>query len=263
MERLTTRVRSLYLRQRTPVALILVSLITVASILDNSPLQLTAGLALLGLILQVLFEIEEKVTGSRTTTWYPTFQEALPHMSDEIERRLRRGLVRMRWIGVTQEAGWPFSQNLLIKILDGHFGKAACLQVELAAIDPDGEICRRPNGPDRDQVRSTKDRISRFVAAWGTQLVDRNSAIALYLYDHRPTWHALLVDDDTLFYSTAMPQNLPFASPQGGVEVVKIDGEEQDVERIRHFIAWFKSIALDARNTGRAVSSQSAKSGTT
>lgn len=39
--------------------------------------------------------------------------------------------------------------------------------------------------------------------------------LAAYLYDHRPTWHALLIDDDLLFYSVCFPQNLQFASPQG------------------------------------------------
>jgi hypothetical protein len=256
VDRLAARVRRLYFRQRTPVALILVATVTVASVVDYAPVQITAAVALLSLILQVIFEIDEKVTNTRTTIWYSTFQEALPHMTEEIEKRLSGGrTVRMSWVGVTHEAGWPFSQNILLKVLDGRLGSSASLRVELAFLDPDGEMCKRPDGPDRDQIRSTKEKIARFATTHHTQLTGHNSGMALYLYDHRPTWHALLIDDDTLFYSTCLPQNLPFASPQGGVEVVKDDAGEHSAERIRHFIAWFNIITLEARAAGKFVGS--------
>jgi hypothetical protein len=204
----------------------------------------------------VLFEIDEKVTESKAKIWYPSFQAALPHMTEEIARRLRHRHVKMRWIGVTHEAGWPFSQNILLEVLAGRLGPSASLHIELALLDPDGQICQRPDGPAREQIRSTTEKISRFISLHSKQLTNHGSSITVCMYDHRPTWHALLVDDDILYYSAAMPQNLPFASPQGGVEVVKVDGGEPDAERVRHFIAWFESIISDARASGAIVSSQ-------
>lgn len=250
---MTAWVRSFYLQRRAPVAIILVLTITVASVLGNVPAQLSAGLALLGIILQVLFEIDEKITDTRIHIWYPTFPEALPHVTNEIKKRLHRGQVRIRWIGVTHEAGWPFIQNTLLNFLGDHFSKAASIQIELAVLDPDGDICRRTDGPDHNQIRSTKEKVSRFIATRKEQLITQNSTITLYFYDYRPTWHALLLDEDTLFYSTAMPQNLAFASPQGGVEVVKIDTGKPQAERVHHFIAWFDAIAFEARKANKFV----------
>jgi hypothetical protein len=257
--RLSERVRSLYVQWRPPVALLLVAVITVASVLAYLPLQIAAAVALLGLILQVLFEIDGKVTASKARVWYPSFQAALPSMTEEITKRLRHRPVRMRWIGVTHEAGWPFSQNILLEVLNGQLGVAASLQIELTLLDPDGQVCQRPDGPDQEQIRSTMEKISRFISSHRKELVAHRSSITLYTYDYRPTWHALLLDDDTFYYSTAMPQNLTFASPQGGVEVVKAEGGEPDIERIRHFTAWFESIMADARLFGKVVSSQPKK----
>lgn len=256
MGRLTERVRSLYAHQRAPVALLLVAIITIASVLSYLPLQIAAAVALLGLILQMLFEIDEKVTESRAKIWYPSFHAALPDMTEEIEKRLRRRPVKMQWIGVTHEVGWPFCQNILLEVFAGHFGKAASLHIELALLDPDGQICQLPGGPAQGQVRSTMEKISDFVSLHNKQLTRHRSWIKIYMYDYRPTWYALLVDDDILYYSGAMPQNLHLASPQSGVEVVKLHGGEPDAERVRHFIAWFGSIASDAQKTGKMMSPQ-------
>ncbi|MFJ5302264.1 hypothetical protein [Streptomyces sp. NPDC088350] len=227
-----------------------------ASVVGYSAIQLTAVLALIALVLQVLFEIDEKISARKTPTWYPTFQRALPHISEEIEMRLRRGKkVKIRWIGVTHEAGWPFSQNILLSMLGGRLGEKGALSVELALLDPDGDICQRPNSPDRDQIRSTKEKISRFGSSQAAELAEHDSSLALYLYDHRPTWHALLVDEDTLFYSTCMPSNLEFASPQGGVEVISVDSGEHNAERVQHFVAWFDVIESEARSSGKYAES--------
>lgn len=258
MEHLASKVRLLYLQQRSLVAFILVVAITVGGIVSYVPLQLAAGLALLGLILHVLLEIDKKVSDSQAKKWYPSFQELLIRVSEEVENRLQRNhRVTMKWIGVTQEAGWPFAQNLLLKMLDGKFGKAA-LEVELALLDPDGQTCQGPDGPDSDQVRSTKEKITRFVRKNGERLQDHGGVLAAYLYDYRPTWHALLIDDDILYYSTCFPQNLPFASPQGGGEVVRLQDGEESAERVRHFVAWFETIKVEAQTGGKTIESGSA-----
>jgi hypothetical protein len=256
MGRLTERVRSLYAQQRAPVALLLVAIITIASVLSYLPLQIAAAVALLGLILQMLFEIDEKVTESKAKIWYPSFHAALPDMTEEIGKRLRRRPVTMRWIGVTHEVGWPVCQNTLLEVFAEHFGKAASLHIELALVDPDGQICQLPDGPAQGQVRSTMEKISDFISLHKKQLAGHRSWIKVYMYDYRPTWYALLVDDDILYYSAAMPQNLRLASPQSGVEVVKLHDGEPDAERVRHFTAWFGSIASDAQKSGRVMSSQ-------
>jgi hypothetical protein len=253
MQRLTTSVYLLYLQRRTPVALILVAVITVASVLDSTPLQISAGVALLGLIIQILFEINEKVTKRVDDVWYPTFQDALPRIRKEIDQKIHRGRVRIRWIGVTQEAGWPFSQNILLDSIAGTLGESNLIQIELALLDPDGGMCKRPDGPDRNQIRSTISKISNFIVEQSSQLKTKRCSVSVYLYDHRPTWHALLLDTDVLFYSTCMPANMPYASPQGGVEVVRANGGAPESERIRHFIAWFNKIDNEARASGKFV----------
>jgi hypothetical protein len=241
------RIRNLYLEQRTPVAFILVALVTSAGVMDNEPLQLTAAIALLCLILQMIIEIDKKVTPQQPATWFPAFQEAVPSMAALVEERLRRGQeVRLRWIGVTHETGWPFSQNVVLALLSDRFGVRARLHVQLAILDPDGAVCARDDGPDADQIRATLERVRRFTASRGDELAARHSSLACYRYDHRPTWHALLVDEDTLFFSTCLPTNLPFAAPQGGVEIVRSASGPHSVERIRHFVAWFTMIEAEA-----------------
>jgi len=261
VEQLSRRVRSVYLQQRTPVAFVLVALVTVAGVTGYVPLLLAASVALLALVLQVLFEIERRVSEKPERVYYSTFQEALHDMNAELERRMKNGQIRVRWIGVTQEAGWPFIQNLLLSVLDHRAGKNASMQVELALLDPDGTICTRSDGPDAGQIRTTKEKIARFAQARSADLIDNTSAIAVYMYDHRPTWHAMLVDDDLMYYSTSIPSNLPFASPQGGVEVIRAGASDAEAERVRHFVAWFESIATDARVDGRFFASQSTESG--
>ena len=236
-----------HILQKQSLALALFAIVTLATLLDFAPLQRGAALALILLGIQILFEINDKVSETRKVSWYSTFQGALPAISQLIEEKVTRGqVVHVRWVGVTQEAGWPFVQNLFLRELEGEYGRRGALIVELALLDPDGRICQREDGPDKDQIRATREKINRFDRLHAAGLEEHKSSLSLYLYDYRPTWHALMVDDDTLFYSTCMPQNLGFASPQGGTELIVAGSSEQETERVRHFTAWFECIAKES-----------------
>jgi hypothetical protein len=248
------KLRSIFLAQQKYVAFLLLALIAVAGVLDNQKLQLSATVAMLALILNLLFTIDERVASSVDSMWYATFSESLPAIKAEIDRRLAKGRpVRMRWIGVTQEAGWPFAQNLLLDTFDHSARNGAILHVELAMLDPDGTVCQRPNGPDRDQIRSTAAKIVRFLSSQAARMGGRGGSLSVYFYDHRPTWHALLLDDDRLYYSSSLPQNLVFSSPQSGVEVVAAEAGQACSERIRHFVAWFDHIKAESDLTGKSL----------
>jgi len=248
------KLRLIFLAQQKYVAFVLLAVIAVAGVVDNQKLQLSATVAMLALILNLLFTIDERVARSADSMWYPTFSESLPAIKAEIDRRLAKGRpVRMRWVGVTQEAGWPFAQNLLLDAYNHPARNGALLNVELAMLDPDGTVCQRPDGPDRDQVRSTAAKIVRFLSNQAAQMGGRGGSLSVHVYDHRPTWHALLLDDDRLYYSSCLPQNLVFSSPQSGVEVVCADAGEACAERIRHFIAWFEHIKAESVLAGKSL----------
>jgi hypothetical protein len=95
----------------------------------------------------------------------------------------------------------------------------------------------------------TLQKIGRFTRQQAAALAKHGCALSVHTYDHRPTWHALLVDDDLLYYSTAFPGNQSFASPQGGVEVVSADAGEASAMRIRHFMAWFDALRVESLAT--------------
>ncbi|GLY99457.1 hypothetical protein [Actinoplanes sp. NBRC 103695] len=250
------RLRVIYLAQRKYVAFVLLGLITVAGSVDNRKLQLAATVAMLALILNVLFTIDSRVAGASASVWYPSFSEASPAIRSDIERRLREGrTVRMRWIGVTLEAVWPFTQNLILDGLNGKGSAGGTLSVELAMLDPEGDVCRVPDGPVPDQLRATVVRMARFLDSQAPRMASHGRSLSAYLYDHRPTWHALLLDDDCLYFSPCLPQNLSFSAPQSGVEVISSTAGEASAERVRHFAAWFERIRTESDSAAKTLPS--------
>jgi hypothetical protein len=229
-----------YERSRKPLAFAMVALILVAGILPSKDVQLAASVALLTIILTVLFEIHDKLQAS-SQKWFASFADAAPKITGEIRRRLeRRRPVRVRWVGVTMEAGWPLIQNLLIDAIASN----RALSVELGVVDP----VSIQSVAVQIRIRSTISSIEEFIANHDERLVASKCSLAIYPYGHRPTWHALLIDDDTLFYSPSLPQNFTFSSPQSGVEIVKSPLTPEETSRIEHVSLWadeiFKSTPL-------------------
>ena len=235
------RIKEQYERVSKPLALCFLLLVGVGGVVDNRSLQLAASIALLSLslILQLLFEIHARVTTSDGARFFESFASAVPQMTSSIERRLHRGQsVRLRWVGVTHEAGWPAVQAVTKLVVDETVPRSASLRAELFIIDPDGDVCARTDGPNVAQIRATIGTIAHFVSDHDASLATHKSSIDVYKYDHRPTWHGLLIDEDILYWSVCMPSNLKLSAPQGGAEVVRASDGIASRHRIEHFISW-------------------------
>jgi hypothetical protein len=232
---LLDNIKDYYERARRPLAFGLVALILLAGILPSSAIQLAAILVLLTIVLEVLFEILA-VVKAKATVWYRSFNEAVPLMEKEVSERLRaNGAVRVRWIGVTMEAGWPIAQNLL---LDAINGRSRRLTIELAMLDPASVSV----DSTKTRIQATLGSMRYFLDEHGDRLVATGCDLIVYCYAYRPTWHALLIDEDLLFFSLADPTHFSLSSPQGGAELVRAGGGPEDSARIAHFKAWFADI---------------------
>lgn len=239
MTRVSREVRRLYLRRRRLVAVVLVLLLIVSEVVDWAGVRATAALALLALILETLFEIDAKVRPSDSALWFQTFDMAIPEISEEVRRRCTRRAVRLRWLGVTQEAGWPVIQSLMLEVIDNHLGDRAGLRVEMAILDPTGSVCAGPYATSKNQIAATVERVAQFQVARADSMKAHNCTLSIVEYDFQPTWHGLLVDDDLLYFSTTLPQNRHLAAPQAGVEVVSTRQGNAAAARIEQFASWF------------------------
>jgi hypothetical protein len=204
-----------------------------------------AELVLALVILEALFDIRSaQIDGTKSDhtpsspSWYPIYRDALPRMESEIRSRLDRNrTVGIKWLGVTGQVAWPVIQDHLL-FSKRHEGKT--LHAELALLHPDGV----DSEPLRPQIAASIGGMSRFLEQYGAALTRSGSRLTAYGYQTRPNWHALLIDGEVLFYTPCHPKDLPFAGPQGSVEVVIAGSSSAADARIAHFLAWFD----DARN---------------
>lgn len=227
-------------RSRKPLAFGMVAIILVAGVLPSSSIQLAASILLLTIILNVLFDLHAILT-KRANSWYPSFGDAVPELTREVREQIKADrAVQLRWIGVTMEAAWPVAQNLLIECLK-HKGKMA---ITLAILDPEFSTV----GVVKTRILATIESIRRFVETHEEAMRSRGCTLSLYAYKHRPTWHGLLFADQTLFFSSCLPFNFEFSSPQGSVEVIRAKDGQLASERIDFFRAWAdeieKSVAI-------------------
>jgi len=231
-------------RASKAIALLFLSVVALGSVTGNRAIEFTAGLALLALLVQVIFEVRSAVVPERDTKWFERFEDAMPYVLRSIDRRLRDGQqVRVRWIGVTQYAGWPPVQRLLLGFENGTYHSSASLTVDLYLLDPNGLVCRDKHGPDPTQIRTTIDSIERFVRERIGQTVAQRCTVRVHVYDQRPTWHGVLVDDDRLYWSTCLPADLYLTAPQGPAELVLRAGGASQRHRIDHFVAWSNALS--------------------
>ena len=230
-----TALRRYYEKSRKPLAFAMLGLILIAGVLPNIAVQLAASVLLLTIVMHILFEMHSTVT-SQNVAWYPSFNDAVPDMTREIRERLHSGTgVKVYWIGVTMEAGWPVIQNLLLDCINSSRGR---LDVSLAVVDPEAA------GIDavKWRINATLGSIRHFVDEHGSQISDRNCRLAIRTYTHRPMWHGLLVGEDLLFLSPCYPKNFVFSSPQGSVEVVRARKSALAADRVNYFKAWSEEI---------------------
>lgn len=235
-----------YQRRRPWLAGLLVVGLMVGLLAPIDELRIASGLGLLVLSLDVLLEIRQILQARQDVDWYSTFQEAMTDAVALVEDRLHVGRhVHLRWLGVTQEAGWPVVQNLLLRTLRGELGARSGLSIELALLDPHGSIVSAPKGPDSARIQATLTQISRFAETWADEMDARGCTLRVHRYDFRPTWHSLLIDDDILFWSPCLPANIEHAAPQSGAEVVRADAGEAGLNRLAHFGAWFDEVGAE------------------
>jgi hypothetical protein len=217
-------------RSRKPLAFCMVAIILVAGVLPSAPIQLAASILLLSIILNVLFELHGILT-KKAAAWYPSFGDAVPELTREVREGVRAGrVVHLRWIGVTMEAAWPVVQNLLLECLKYE----RRMSISLAILDPDFVTV----GSVKKRIAATIESVRRFIEIHEESMKSRGCELSLHAYQHRPTWHGLLIADQTLFFSTCLPLNFEFSSPQGSVEVIRMQDGPLAAERIEYFGAW-------------------------
>ena len=172
--------------------------------------------------------------------WYPSFAEAVPEMAAEVRLRLGAGkMTRMRWLGVTQEAGWPVAQNLLLELLASRFPPTASLDVELASLDPEGVIGQAGYGLPSRQLSATYEKVAAFSRSKQSLLEQKRSSLRS-LSLRLPTDMARPHDRRrSSLLVTCRPENLQYAAPQGGAEVVQRGISDAGDARLDHFEQWF------------------------
>ncbi len=244
-----------YEKRHRPVAWLIVVLICVGTASSIRGVQLALIGILLVLVLEVLFDVRDRVL-EPAPVWFDSFSRGIDDAADEVRRRLAKNRdVRIRWIGVTMVSGWPIVQGLLLEA-ERTRGR---LHAEVALLDPGwlerGELPAdyRPLGARSTATLST---IDQFIQDPRGQAVNHGgSGVAVYTYSHRPTWHALLIDDDRMYFSPCDPRDFVLAGPQSGAEVVSSENGGAALARVNSFKAWWAIIAesdphLDSSTNG-------------
>ena len=236
-----------YRRRHQPLSWLIVALICVGTVFsDLRDAQLALVGILLVLVLEVLFDVRDRLVAP-DPVWHDSFNRGIEDAADEIRRRLaKNGRAQIRWIGVTMAAGWPTVQNLLMATQ--HTGGR--LDVGLALLDPlwleIGELPAdyRPLGARSTATLAT---IAQFIDdPRGRAVHAAGSRVLVFTYRHRPTWHALLIDDDLMYYSPCDPRDFVLAGPQSGAEVVSAKSNAAAMARVDSFKAWWSTIAESA-----------------
>lgn len=173
---------------------------------------------------------------SPTPRWFESYDEAAADMVQEIITRVSRtSLTTVRCAFVTGESGWPMLQNLILRASRLTHNR---LDVELALLDPaaidDGDL--------RDRVERTIRNVKTFMAKSGNALAARQFHVSLYGYGHRPSWHAVLIEHDLLYFTPSNPEDLGLAGQQHGTEKI-LGNTPQGRGRIRHIASWLDHIA--------------------
>lgn len=177
-------------------------------------------------------------SAGREPIWFPSYDEAAADMVREISQRVSaKSLTEVRCIFVTGESGWPMLQGLIIRALENAHNR---LDVDISVLDPDG----LDDDDLRDRVQRTIRNMTTFLVGSSRILVTRQFKIALYGYRHRPSWHAVLVDHDLLYFTPSNPEDLRLAGQQHGTEKIT-GGSPYGRGRIRHVAAWLDEITSE------------------
>jgi hypothetical protein len=226
-----------YRRRHGLVAWLLVVVIVLGEIVPVRGVQIAAISVLLVLVLELLTDVHDKVE-ARRNTWFESFNASAADAAAEVRRRLERNRrVRLRSIGVTMEAGWPFVQNLMLEA----FRSGARLDAMVAFLDP--EWLPADSSTVRKRALTSATSVQEFLSDNAAALERTGSRCAAYGYRHRPTWHGLLIDDDTLYWSPCAPKDFGLSGPQAGTEVISDMTDPASVARIEAFRAWCDEIA--------------------
>ena len=234
-------IRSAYLKVRKPLAFVLV-IVAFAMRFVSIPVVQDAVLVALGImVIQMLFELHDRITATERPRIYKEFFDATLQMRSCVEKTIeKKGDISIQWIGMTMHHAWTFLKNILPGIVADK--RRVSIKIELCMLDSGWDKLEGLNASWKGRTVTNYEAICLFKKQVENKQTDNKWSIDVYLYRHMPHWHGLLIDNKYLFLSTCSWKDGVLLGGENPYELYERDDKLGGSKKISQFNSWFKYI---------------------
>lgn len=152
-----------------------------------------------GFLVSLIVNIDEKLI-AKNEPWFPSHQEALPRIRDELDFAIKEKPCKIVWIGVSMQSAWLALEGIIKKIEESSAEEA---EIILLSANPD--FLRSIRADEDGLAKATEgqmDYMRRRCELLNQRLLIRKNRITLAQYSYMPNFHGLLINNHILFIST-------------------------------------------------------------
>ncbi|MEZ0611691.1 hypothetical protein ACAW74_24485 [Fibrella sp. WM1] len=237
-------VKSLYSRIKKYIIYVSVTIVILSEYIELPQYIQTISVLSLGvMIVELLFDINEKVSASKNRHYYNDFYEVSLKMKNLILHEIKsKKKLKIRVLGMSMGHAWQFLYNTLNPLLTNN-NDNCCVVLQIAMLDPNWTDLKEINPYWIDKAVLNEKIIKQYIQLNQDRIANKNWEIQLYLYKHMPNWHGILVGEDYLYLSKCSWKDNVLQGGESAYE--KFDGSVDAYNRleISHFINWFDKIS--------------------
>jgi len=227
-----------YEQLRKPMIVIAVITAFSAGIYDIPIAQSAALLAAALLLVELLFDISDRLTIAKRGVRFLRIHDAALHFREAVEKRAVSGkLVSVKWLGMSMEYGSSLLDDMVSSLKNVH--KHLRIQLTIVMLDPDWEHLKDINTSWPMKAQAHLENIKLLVDRLATEFPEQNITVNVYLYSHMPNWHGFVLDDRYGYISTCSWHGKRLLGGENPYEL--IDGQQDDInaEKLYQFLSWF------------------------
>lgn len=238
---LGSRIRNLYLRLKEPVAYATAILAAASSLANNTRFQSISLIALLGILIRVLFEIQKKVeddSSKREPKVFKNVMDAEREMEKCLEECIKRkDEIRIQWIGMTMYNAWNSLVSVITQVAKHQPRKVT---VEIAMLESawldENHINPAWTGSSADDMER---RIRQEFRTHTPDIPNLDWKISINRYAHMPILHGGLINDKYLFLGISQWDGKCLKAGLKPYELHKYIDGDYEADKIEIFKNWF------------------------
>lgn len=203
---------------------------------DAIPVTLVAlGL----LLLPVLFEIHKKVVSTREATIFESFDSATNILASEIDRITEKHTRHtLRYLGIAL-VYWQHLEPCLSRLLKR--SRVPPMDVQIVMLDPNWGGLDSLNPAWKSQISASAEWVENFIFVNKAAIEANRWSVTVHYYRGTPHLWGILIDDSTLFATTARWENGRLHGSHNPAELFRKNDDRLGDARIREFLGWFET----------------------